>query len=83
MILQILAILGLTFLIKDSYILSGLREKLISKHPLFMEFFGCSFCITFYSSIILMLFHPYWLIFPLACAFISLTISRLFDVFTK
>lgn len=58
-ILHLLAMYGITFVIKDSFIFDGIRQFLSSKSSFLSHLFGCPYCIGFYSgSIVFLLTLP-------------------------
>jgi hypothetical protein len=76
-ITNILTICGLTFIIKDSYLLSSVRTRLINLHPIFLRLFECSFCIGFYSCIFLLLINNQYLNYILSCSFMCYIIFKI------
>ena len=50
--ITILAIIGITYSIKEASLLDRPRIWLISKHPFFGNLIGCPFCVGFYSGLI-------------------------------
>lgn len=50
LLFHITVIYGLTFILKDSSILSAPRFWLAARHTLFMKLFSCAYCVGFYSG---------------------------------
>jgi hypothetical protein len=59
MILQFLAICGLMFFLKESYIFSKIRNYLIRNSTFFLELFECAFCVGFHCSWIIYILINY------------------------
>lgn len=50
MLLHVAVIYGLTFLLKDSSILSTPRNWLAFRYAFFLKLFSCAYCVGFYSG---------------------------------
>lgn len=61
MLMNLLAALGLVWIIKDSYILKIPREYLKSKSKHLQEFLSCSLCLGFWAGVLLSFFDYFLL----------------------
>jgi hypothetical protein len=59
--MNLIACLGLVWIIKDSYIFQNPRNKLKSISPFFNELFNCALCIGFWVGIGLSFFEYFYL----------------------
>lgn len=67
MILELLACVGLTFILKYGTILNWPR-KLLCKNSLFRELFKCSLCLGFWSGVAIYAYTQSNMLLPLASA---------------
>ena len=59
--MNLIACLGLVWIVKDSYIFKNSRDKIKSLSPFFKELLSCSLCLGFWAGVLLSLFEYFYL----------------------
>lgn len=89
MIYNLLASLGLMFILKYGSILKFLRDFLTAKHDKFKELFKCSLCLGFWTGVIVVIiisknsFSSEYILFPFASAAFCNIVDILLDKFLE
>ena len=87
--IEMLAIVGLMIILKESYIFSGIRNYLISKSVHLLELFECPLCLGFHCGwVIYLLSHQHWyiqeaIVFSLMGSAISLLYYNILKFLSK
>jgi hypothetical protein len=66
--LDLLACIGLTFILKYGTILNKPRVFLVGLHDFFKDLFSCSLCLGFWSGVFVWYFTQEYILLPLASA---------------